>query len=461
MRFRIKRTLIALIGCSVLCAGCGKLSTDYGQSRGFIGRTSLNGFGALRQAYNNAGFQCRDVSRLTDRVMRSDAIIWTPQIFGPIDTDSIEWFDRWLASGGKTLVYIIPDSGSESEYWMEAGPLAPPDQRLEYRKRSAKSVNAEITWRLNRKSIQDSGWFDVKPLKQREEMSEFGGLWASDLNQLATDPRATLSTELLIEQATTTTTSVAPAPAPGAPAAGTQAPGAPAPGAPAPGAPAPGANVPAMFSEPKQTGPTPVSYNFFPVSKLSATAISMESLLQSKDGGIFVAKVSSQDWDDSRIVVVAGGSLLTNFAFSKRLNRQLAAQLVDLSMPAGVLQPRASFITSMWSMIPVIESQPDVPPATGMELLTVWPISLITMHGVMLVLIVGLALLPIFGRPKRLPNNSQRDFGDHLDAVAALMNKAGDQEFARGRIREYRKRLHGESAVAANAPQLQSKKESS
>ena len=57
-------------------------------------------------------------------------------------------------------------------------------------------------------------------------------------------------------------------------------------------------------------------------------------------------------------------------------------------------------------------------------------------------------LMPIFGRPKRVQHAKQSNFGDHLDAVAALMNKAGGERYARARISEYMKRMHGESTGA-------------
>lgn len=81
-----------------------------------------------------------------------------------------------------------------------------------------------------------------------------------------------------------------------------------------------------------------------------------------------------------------------------------------------------------------------------MELLTVWPLSLVTMHGVMLGLVICLMLLPIFGRPRKIRRTRKSDFGQHLDAVAALMNKSGGERYARARISEYMKRMHGESS---------------
>ena len=97
-------------------------------------------------------------------------------------------------------------------------------------------------------------------------------------------------------------------------------------------------------------------------------------------------------------------------------------------------------------MFSISERTPGAPIASGMELLTVWPISLVTIHGVLLGLVVCLMLLPIFGRPRKVRRVDHSDFGDHLDAVAALMNRAGGEEFAKQRISEYFKRIRGENS---------------
>jgi hypothetical protein len=39
-----------------------------------------------------------------------------------------------------------------------------------------------------------------------------------------------------------------------------------------------------------------------------------------------------------------------------------------------------------------------------------------------------------------------RDLGHHLDAVAALMKRVGGESYARGRISDYMKRMHGETS---------------
>lgn len=391
--------------------GCSKLTTDYGPSSGRTGRTSLNGFGALRKTYQNAGFECRDATRLTDRVKRSDLIVWTPQLLGQIDTRDTEWFDGWLRSGGKTLVYIVPDSGSEADYWSDAAKLAPPTQRLAYRKKSAQAINQQMSWRLNRSKVQDSGWFDIQPSQGRQAVGQWSGDWADEI-QTSGDVGAVVMIELIIGKSSEADPNATM-----------------------------GAN---LFTGFVQTGPGLPAFPETFEAEASREAISLHSKLATESGQIIVAEVASEDWSGSKVLVVVGGSLLTNYAFTREWNRQLADKLVA-ACRTSKKQPNAVFVTSRWSSVPVSDGQPGVPKATGMELLTVWPINLVTMHGVMLALIIALAMLPIFGRPKRLHVNRQRDFGDHLDAVAALMNKTGDQEYARSRIHEYRKRILGES----------------
>src|SRR6056297_2235315 len=141
MRERARLWLGLLTLIPLLVGGCGRFSTEYGISRGTTGRSSLNGFGFLRDAYQQAGFRTRDISRLSDRVARSEVIVWTPQVNKPIAANVTRWFERWMRLGDRTLIYIVPDSGSETDYWQAAAQLAPPEQRLEYRRRAAESIN--------------------------------------------------------------------------------------------------------------------------------------------------------------------------------------------------------------------------------------------------------------------------------------------------------------------------------
>ena len=398
--------------------GCTDLKTDYGQSKGVNGRNSLNGFGAFRSAYQQAGFRSRDVSRLSDRVRRTDVIVWTPMMIGAIDDKVTRWFDRWLRQGGRTLVYVAPDSGSEADYWMDAAALASPEQRLEYRKRAGRAINDRITWRMNREEVESNGWFRIDTLEHLQPVDQLSGPWASELKQGPTGAEFDVSgIELLLEpyDPDTAKSSGATVNAGPNPNIGPTGPASP------------------VFTMPTMAQPTKTPVDFRPLLSVDA-----ESSI--------VGEVRSPRWSDSKILVVAGGSLLTNYAFSRPANRRLADQIIAASEPESKSDPMVGFLTSQWGMVPVSDREPGVPRTTGMEMLTEWPISVVTMHGVVLGFIVCLMLFPIFGRPRKLRRTEANDFGHHLDAVAALMKRVGGENYARGRISDYMRRMHGETS---------------
>ena len=273
-----------------------------------------------------------------------------------------------------------------------------------------------MMWRLNRNAVPSNGWFNVVPLVQRKSVSEVDGAWQKALGKQAKETNFSIEFELK----------------PYAKAKNNGNPPKPANpfGGQGPTGPTSGGNV---WSYPTETSPT-------------GTKVVFEESVVTDSGSPIVAEITSKKWKGSKVIVVAGGSLLTNYAFTRPFNRRLAQQIIRESTPKQSTDLRAGFLTSNWNSIPVSEKTPGVPKASGMELLTVWPISLVTMHGVLLGLVICLMLLPVFGRPRRVERTKQSDFGDHLDAVAALMNRAGGERYARSRISEYMKRLHGETA---------------
>ena len=402
---------------SFVVVGCREMTTDYGKTKGSAAQASLNGFGALRTAYENAGFRSRDITRLSDRVLRTDVIVWTPQTLGTIDSLVTRWFEKWLALGDKTLVYVVPDSGSEADYWKEAAKIASPEQRLEYRKRAAKSVNQRMIWRSNRGNIGSNGWFRIEPQTEREPVGKTDGPWGKELRGAAQASETAVEFQILpFEKESHTSTN------------------------PANFAKGLGANGP---TGPSSGGPT---WGSLRETKPTRTKVNYHARVNTEAGNPIVTEIESKKWKDSKIIVVAGGSLLTNYAFTRPMNRQLAERIIQESMQADRTDMLAGFLTSNRNPISVSERTPGVPKASGMELLTVWPISLVTMHGVLLGLVICLMLLPVFGRPRRIERTKASDFGDHLDAVAALMNRNGGEQYARNRISEYMKRLHGETA---------------
>lgn len=432
----MKRLAVWGFAASLLVAsGCSEIGTDYGQSRGVSGRTSLNGFGALRRAFEQAGFRTRDVTRLSNRVRRTDVIVWTPQVLTSIEPNVTTWFDGWLRQGDRTLIYIVPDSGSEADYWLEAARLAPPGQRLEYRRRAARCINERVSWRLNRPAVQSNGWFQIETLQSRRPVRRLRGPW-----------RDTLEADAAAEGALEDSTSERPKPTRLLPAVeyaivpfdreaaksaafGPQAQGTVV------GPTGPGSSGAAGIPWMMQTSSEPTS-----------TPVTFRPLLFDDRNSPVVAEIRSQRWKGSKILVVAGGSWLTNYAFSRSTNRRLADQLIASSDPAAPSDRLAGFLTSDWRSIAVSDRAPDAPQTSGMEMLSEWPISMITMHGVVLGVVICLILVPTFGRPRKLRRANASDFSHHLDAVAALMKRVGGENYARQRISDYMKRMHGETS---------------
>ncbi len=407
--------LIAIIGALLLTSvtiGCGSLATHYGDSSGRNGEQSLNGFGAFRQAFKNAGFEHRDVSRLSNRVLKNDVLVWTPSNHRSFDPQVTRWLEQWLAQGDRTLVFVIPDSGSEADYWLDASKLAPPEQRLEYRRRAARSINQRMQWRLNRSTPVSNGWFVGTPLPQSHTIEQLGGSWAGAIGE-ELDGSHSYTVEWAIEPD----------------ANGTSAP-----------------PTTAAAANQNSTGPVSPQSNNPPNSSITSTPVSMQPRLQDQSGTVIVAEMQSKQWSGSQIIVVGGGSLLTNYAFTKPFPRSLADQIVSVAVKSTTSStPRAGFISIDAQSLPVSESKPGVPKASGWELLTTWPMSLVTVHAALLGLVICLMLLPSLGRARHVRYHAKGNFGDHLDAVATLMNRAGGEGFARHRISEYMRRIHGET----------------
>lgn len=403
-----------------MLSGCRSVSSEYGSSKGYGGRTSLNGFGALRSAFEQAGFRSRNANRLSSRVRRTDTIVWTPTWLGSVDSDVTRWFDQWMRQGNRTLVYILPDSGSEADYWTDAARLASPEQRVEYRTRAARCVNERIQWRLNRFDVESNGWFQVQSLPNRRLATELQGPWLSTVattNDGATegdDLRAALE-YLLVPYDEDVAKKLSAGNLRSAP-------------------------------DRVETGPGTIPLLTSMVVQPTQTPIEFRPLLSTSEEAQIVAEVTSGHWSNSKVLVVAGGSLLTNYAFSRKANRRLAERIIREATPSGKSKPVVAFLISDWGNLPVSDREPDTPLKSGMEMLTEWPISLVTMHGLVFLMIVCLACLPIFGRPRKIRRSEANDFGHHLDAVASLMIRTGDESYARQRISDYMKRMHGETS---------------
>lgn len=390
---------VSAIVMAVSFSGCTHLNTEYGKSTGAEGQKSLNGFGVLRDVYRRQGWNDRTLARLSERVKKVDTIVWTPTATHAPSKEATDWFEEWLAQGDKTLVYVLRDYQTESTYWQQAARLAEPEQRVEYRRRTARSRIRYLRSLLERPQLISNGWFTAVPLQPPEPVGETTGAWSAAVGGF--EPHVRLEYEIR------------------------------------------------EFEEKDRSSPSqPPMFTFGQAEMgFSDTEVDFTPLLRTETEIPLVARVSHPTWNGSQILVVAGGSLLNNFGLLQGASQRLALQLIERSRRENGTgrPPTVGFLYSDERGVIVSSLDPDNMGPSGMEMLTVWPLNLVTLHAAMLGLVVCLMLLPIFGRPRRLPSRDTADFAAHVNAVAALMARTSGEDYARQRISEYMVRVRGET----------------
>jgi hypothetical protein len=412
----------SLLGCLVLVVGLGivgcgtRFRVDYGKSRGAAGDQSINGFGGLRRAYDKAGWSTRDVNRLNDRLAATTAIVWTPTVRDTLFDNSTKWFDKWLGEQTRTLVYVVPDQGCEAHYISVARQLAPSDQRLEYRRRLARIETDQMVSRLRDDSIPSNGWFTIERTSAGTTVGNRStevptGQWTLPSS---TDPAVTTLAGTNIEYKIVPAATVTP------PASPTNS-----------------------ASSPNPNPPVVVSPSYGPTYGASTVELTHTTLLSADDGSPIITRVTSEEWGQSKLIVVGDGSLLCNFSLATPQGQAIATQLIA---ETGEHPGLVGFLSTDYGGAPISDVNPEINSLTGMELFTVWPLSLIIVHLAVMGFVACMILLPIFGRPCQAEAASHSDFADHLDAVAVLMSRSGGEEYARHRVSEYMRRIRGETA---------------
>ncbi len=466
-RFLICRTIGTFLSLILTLglAGCSRgLIPEYGNSKGISGNNGINGFGALRKSFESNGWKTRDVSRLGERLDSLDAIVWIPTTHQAYEVAAIQWMHDWLGDRPRTLIYILPDEGNEVRYWDKTRDLAPPEQRLEYRRRHAQSIsdvmNGPYGYGRNTLDEIDRLWFKARIRRQPQPRWEvlshsttlsasptvttgrptygtfnYAADWASEGYELAEDdlsiqPLASDSSGNPLAVRIFTPERIEPEES------------------------APQSKVPDDHVDIFQPDPSAdADADADAVAKLEAEweyedwmdeeewmdEAQWERLLRRRRGGYGIG--------ESEVIVVAGGSLISNFGIVTDEGRDLVQQLlVESGKRADPTTPRVGFITSGFAGVPVSDSSGQPQMASGMELLTVWPLSIITIHLAMMGIVACLILLPIFGRPRKLKERTNSDFADHINAVGALLHRGNGEQYARQRISEYFRKVRGETS---------------
>ena len=122
--FQLKNFVVLAGICvaSLFLTGCSRsLSTQYGVSEGFEAPNSPDSVFLFRNLCNENNHTTLVVKSFSPRAMEKlNAIVWTPDAFELHQPETVEWIERWLASGDRTLVYVGRDFSPTADYWSQS-----------------------------------------------------------------------------------------------------------------------------------------------------------------------------------------------------------------------------------------------------------------------------------------------------------------------------------------------------
>lgn len=395
---------------------------------------SLNGLGLHRKMWESSGAKCLTPQRLSPKLDNMDVIVLVGQSFEPPGLTARRWLEDWLAQEpGRTVVYFGRDFNADLQYRRQTISQLEPALQPRGEELLAMSEVRELNLRL--RELPEStfcGWFFFDTQHPNTVYQNFTGSWADDLSAKLSQSNAGWPVRVALQ---------------------------------------PPDNR--LFSSKKPAFTTPKSTNVAPVNSQQATvdgenndelsghsqwdpeeldtpekwtaelrrAPRSETLVAADDGQALAFRLTSTRFEGSQILVVANGAPLLNGSLVEPLHQHFGERLIEACRPADRVALLAFDQSGIsFSNVPEKDNR-----AAGLEMLTVWPLSGITMPAALLGLIVCASLLPILGRPQSLVQRSVSDFGLHVDAIGRMLFEARDATHAKTAITDYFLKVRGEN----------------
>lgn len=159
--------------------------------------------------------------------------------------------------------------------------------------------------------------------------------------------------------------------------------------------------------------------------------------------------VSRQEMEDGQLIVVVNGSLVLNEPLVNHENRKLAGKLIEAIGPP---QQNVVFLESEPGGPSVWNEEPREQQRTGLNIVGIWPFSLIFLHLVAAGLLFCYSRYPIFGRARPLEVPALADFGRHVAALGTLLERTRDRVYALNRVAHYQQAVRREPGRFRRTP---------
>lgn len=418
---------VLVLLCLLLAAGCSSgVTQSYGESDGYVAKCSPGGLTVFRSMVEERGLKTYTIRSLSPTNSdRLESIVWCPDMFPTHNRETTDWMQNWLALGGKTLIYIGRDFSPHAAYWNEVAARARtiPGEAERIIPAEEKAAREEVLldgMRRANRNFALTPWFrwdlDGGAFVQFDALdgplSEGIGegtsrIWGrSRIAPLRPKDLPRLRSQLDWQEDQ--------------------------------------GSSPSKPTSSKNVYERQWSYNDTNqreiLDRISETdVLDWEPLLTGPGGEVIVGEARLGPNTSSRVVVINNASLVCNYGMLSESHRVIASSMIDEFAYGGV-----GFLTG--TRDPLIRSDDKGEQQQGFEMLTTWPLNVVTIHAAFLGLAAIFAAYPIFGRPTRLPTKSTSDFGQHIDAVGELMKQSGDQAYAAKQIADYFRIVRGDTS---------------
>jgi hypothetical protein len=415
LNHRFASLAIFLIGAAFCSLGCGSRypTSNYGLSEGSSARVSPDAVSAFRNMCDETNRKSMKVGSLSNRTANKlSSLIWIPEESFVHSAPVLDWMEEWLKKGGKTLIYVGRDYSPTADYWDFAGAEL----------QSQEKNKSTVVGALENKALEElkldslqSGQRDRIALPWAlleneaglfETVEQLEGPWASDLQEHKHRIRvrsffrdwSSADSEKVSKQLDWQSE-------------------------------VSDSSKPVQSSFPKQWTTGDMN-NLEIAKKAEENDLNAEVMLASKSNKPLITVLSKEEWQGSQVILLANSCFISNYSMTHRGNRVLAHKLI-----ADLPQGKVGFLTL--ARDPRVSTGDDEEEQRGFEMLTEWPLNVISFHAFFLGMIVLASLFPILGSPKKLPELSTQNFAQHVEALGALLFRSSDRFYALTTIADY------------------------
>jgi hypothetical protein len=431
----LQRMVLCFAWLLPMLGGCSYLPwpESFGEVSGANSMRGLNGMGAHRRMWESTGARILTPHKLSPRLDSIDTIVLIGSSYRPPGSLARDWLEKWLGKKtGRTLVYFGRDFDASLMYREDTLNQVPEKQRGRAQTQLASKLAEEFVLR-NSQIPEDTfcRWFFLRTSARPTVHESFTGPWSDTLKGLEgnwptgviLEPPDTKLKSKKPSWITSTTPTLAPPPT--------------------------RAFVSGSDGE-QELGEKEVQRSIWKTDELEDSkawdaewklAGESQVLLAGQNGAPLIHRIEHSKFRGSKILIVANGAPFLNGSLVKPLQRKLSELVIEECLPAK----RVAMIEYDENGLLLSNVSGGSETDFGVSLLTVWPLSAITMHAAFFGIIAFAVLLPILGRPQSLTRRTITDFGLHVEAMGRMMFESRDLMYGIKSIQEYFSKVRRET----------------